>query len=78
MYLLLVRRSREKGRGATWWSTGSYISLVLLERRWKGERGVGIGNGHAPPVPLPQQAGPKIPLTPNARKKVAISYYCIM
>ncbi len=36
MYLLLLRRSREEGRGAICQSTGSYISPVLLERRWKG------------------------------------------
>ncbi len=54
-------KTREKGRGAIWESTGSYISLVLLG--WGrcvlsvGGRQVKGGRGEHP---HPQQAGPKI------------------
>jgi hypothetical protein len=50
---------REKGKGAIWeYSTGSYLSLVLLGRGWRGvTRVVGIDRvkvgGRAP---NPQQA----------------------
>jgi hypothetical protein len=54
---------REKGRGAIWeYSTGSYLSLVLLGRGWCGvTRMVGIdGVKVGGRAPKPQQAGLKI------------------
>ena len=70
---ILNGADREKGRGAMDWSTGSYISLVLLGRsaggdiiRVEGEGRVkGVGHGLDP---HPKQAEPKIPSSLNILK----------
>jgi hypothetical protein len=57
---------REKGRGAVCEITGSYHSLFLLGRVWRGQGKSSGGTdrvkgGRCAVHPHPQQAGPKIP-----------------